>query len=313
MRFIKKGFFLKVVIPAIAVLMLANTMFGVAKAPKRKEKEPLKPVVISDYTKSVSGIGVTEPKSEEIQVGTNISGVVTKVYVKIGDIIKKGDKLFTIDDRKARANLELKKAELESAKLDAVEKRAEFEMYRVIVDKRAYSRDEYNKKKLGSQIAAQNLKRAQAQIKLVEIEIEKSTVRSPIDGDVLELEIKEGEYAQAADLSNPLMVLGDISNLNVRVEVDETQAHLVLEEMIATAYLRGNPGIKVPLKFIRIEPKMIPKLSISGGAEKKIDSRVMQVIYAFDVPNDMGILVGQQMDVYIENAQETQTAKETKK
>lgn len=302
--FIKKGFFLKVVIPAIAVLMLANAIFGVSKAPKRKEQEPLKSVAIATFQNNVSGIGVTEPKSEEIEVGTNISGVVTQVYVHIGDVIKKGDKLFSVDDSEARANLKLKNAEVQAAKLDAVEKRAEFEMYRAIVDKRAYSKDEFNKKRLAWEMADQNLKKAQAQLNLVELEIERSTVRSPIDGNVLESEIKEGEYAQAANLSKALMVLGDISTMHVRVEVDETQAHLVMQDMKATAYPRGNPNVKIPLKFVRIEPKIIPKVSISGADERKIDSRVLQVIYAFDVPNDMGILVGQQMDVYIENVKE---------
>ncbi len=296
----KKHFFLKIAIPAIAIIMLANTLFGLTKNPKRKTTEPKNPVAQTSYKSEVAGIGVVEPQSEIIKIGTNISGIVTQIYVNVGDKIFKNDSLFTVDDREAKANLHLKKAQIVSAKIDAAQKRSEFEMYRSIPDKRAYSKDEFNKKKSAYEIAEQKVKEAQAEIALSEVIIEKSTTKSPIDGEILKLDIRTGEYAQSGVLVTPLMLIGDLSKLHLRVEIDESQISKISSQNKAVGYLRGNPKVKVPLTFIRIEPNVVPKVSISGTNDQKIDSRVLQVIYSFENDENNKIFVGQQMDVYIE-------------
>lgn len=295
----KKHLFLKIVIPAIAVFMLVSSLIGLSKNPKRETLPPQKPVAIAVYKSSIAGIGITEPQNEAIEIGTNISGIISQVYVKAGDKISQGENLFTIDDREAVANLDLKISQYEAAKLDAGEKRAEYEMYRKISDKRAYSQDEFNKKRVASEIASQKVKQAEAEIEVAKVVLDKSTVKSPIDGEVLKVNIHKGEFAQAGVLIDSLMTIGDLSIMHVRVEIDEVEAHLVSSNNSATAYLRGNPQVKIPLKFVRIEPKIVPKISISGANTQKIDSRVLQVIYSFENMSDTRILVGQQMDVYI--------------
>ena len=88
---IKKHFFLKIFIPVIVFIMRVNTIFGLFKNPKREIIEVKKPISISEFVHSVSGLGVTEPQSEIINIGTNISGIVSEVYVRAGDKIKKSD------------------------------------------------------------------------------------------------------------------------------------------------------------------------------------------------------------------------------
>jgi hypothetical protein len=63
--------------------------------------------------------------------------------------------------------------------------------------------------------------------------------------------------------------------------------------------LRGNREIKTPLKFVRFEPFVSPKTSLTGDTTERVDTRVLQVIYSFE-RGDLPIYVGQQMDVFIE-------------
>ena len=64
-------------------------------------------------------------------------------------------------------------------------------------------------------------------------------------------------------------------------------------------YLRGNRSIQTPLTFLRFEPYVVPKQSLTGSATERVDTRVLQAIYRFERKN-LPIFVGQQMDVFIE-------------
>lgn len=295
----RQQFFLKTVLPLIALLMLFNAILGLFRNPKRTIEIPQNPTSIAAFEHSVSGLGISEPKSEIIQIGTNISGIVAQVYVKAGDKIKIGDPLFGLDDRQERANLDLKIAQYSAAQLDAKEKQQEFDMYKKIADERAYSRDEFNKKKIAAEIYTEKAKQAKAEMQVAKVIVDQMLIKSPIDGEVLKVNIRTGEYAQAGALSNSLMTIGDISTIHLRVEIDESEAHLLKPENPAIAYLRGQPTFKIPLQFVRIEPYIVPKISISGGNAEKIDTRVLQAIYSFKNDSDTRIFIGQQFDVYI--------------
>ena len=296
----EKHFFLKKLLPAIAGLMLLSAIFGLFGNPRHEIVEPKNPVTLSAFEHNVSGLGISEPRSETIAIGANISGVVTEIYVKAGDSVKKGSKLFTIDDREAKANLELKTAQYKAAQFDAEEKRQEFLMYKKIKDERAYSRDEFTKKRIAAGIFEQKMKQAKAEMHMARAVVDKLTLKSPINGEVLKVDIRPGEFASAGALSKALMMIGDLSKMHVRVEIDESEVHRVKPEKQAVAFLRGLPNLKIPQKFVRIEPYVVPKISLSGGSAEKIDTRVLQVIYSFENNVEPKILVGQQLDVFIE-------------
>ena len=99
---------------------------------------------------------------------------------------------------------------------------------------------------------------------------------------MLQVNLRLGEFAQAGPLSTPLMLLGNVDELHVRVDVDENDAWRVGRDAAATAYVRGNPSIKHASKLVRIEPYVIPKKSLTGDSTERVDTRVLQVIYAFD-------------------------------
>ena len=95
------------------------------------------------------------------------------------------------------------------------------------------------------------------------------------------------------------MTLGDDKVLHVRVDVDENDAWRLKTDRPAVAFVRGNRDLSTPLTFVRVEPEVIPKKSLTGDSAERVDTRVLQVIYRFD-PKVLPVFVGQQMDVFIE-------------
>ena len=148
-------------------------------------------------------------------------------------------------------------------------------------------------------VAKSEVAQAEAQLKLVETNIDRLTMRAPIGGVILQNKVRLGQYAQCGPISEPLMILGNLTPFHVRVDVDEHDASRVREGAPAVAAPRGNGSLRIPLEFVRFEPYVIPKKSLTGDSTERVDTRVLQVIYRVKDQN-APLNVGQQMDVYIE-------------
>lgn len=150
-------------------------------------------------------------------------------------------------------------------------------------------------------VAEADVKSAEAQVQAVETELERLTVRAPVDGEVMQVKIHVGEFAQAGPLQTPLMVVGNVDTMNVRVDVDEHDAWRVKAGSPAEANVRGNSSLKTNLSFVRFEPYVVPKKSLTGDSTERVDTRVLQVIFKAG-PSALPIYVGQQVDVFMEGA-----------
>jgi len=91
---------------------------------------------------------------------------------------------------------------------------------------------------------------------------------------------------------------GSVDQFNVRAEVDERDAGRVKSQASVMASVRGDAGRKFPLHFVRFEPFVVPKKNLTNEGTERVDTRVLQVIYALD--RGAPVLAGQQMDVFIE-------------
>src|SRR5262249_22487285 len=120
-----------------------------------------------------------------------------------------------------------------------------------------------------------------------------------MDGRILQANIRLGEYAQSGPLPKPLMVFGSVSVLNVRTDVDEHEAWRGPADAAAHATGRGSRGTPIPPRFVRFEPYVVPKKSLTGDSTERVDTRVLQVIYQVD-GDKVPLYVGQQLDVFIE-------------
>jgi multidrug resistance efflux pump len=149
------------------------------------------------------------------------------------------------------------------------------------------------------EVAAAKVAIAQSAVRSAEVDLEQLQVKAPCAGKVLQVNMRTGEYAAAGASAQPVIVLGDVSMLHVRADIDEMDVWRLRPEAQARANLRGNPSLSAPVHFVAIEPLMIPKRSLSGASREQVDTRVLQVLYALD-PKDLPVQVGQLVDVSIE-------------
>jgi len=302
----------KFVLPALAVVGLGVAIFTVvvgskATVPAPAVADPARP----PYHAFVAGSGIVEASTENIAIGTELPGVVSKIYIQIGSRVTAGDPLFTIDDRAQRAVLATRQASVQVAEAQLADSKNQLALAESITDKRAMSVEERDKRRFATQKSEAQLAQARAELKSVETDLERLTVLAPVDGQILQLKVHLGEFAPTGVLATPLILLGNVDRLCVRVDVDENDAWRVRNGAPATGNLRGNKDIQTQLEFVRFEPYVVPKKSLTGDSSERVDTRVLQVIYGFE-RGELPIYVGQQMDVFIDAAEPNVTMAATK-
>jgi len=149
--------------------------------------------------------------------------------------------------------------------------------------------------KLVSKTAVQQ---AESQVQQVETEIERLTICSQAEGEVLQVNVRPGEFVGTPP-GQPLVVVGDVGKLHVRVDIDEYDIPRFQPGAPAKASLKGQPRQQFVLTFVRVEPFVVPKKSLTGENTERVDTRVLPVIYELHMA-DRQFFVGQQLDVYIE-------------
>jgi multidrug resistance efflux pump len=148
-------------------------------------------------------------------------------------------------------------------------------------------------------IAQAEVEQAAAQLAQTRTELDRLVVRAPVEGEVLQVNLRPGELA-AARAGQALVVLGNVGRLHVRVEIDEHDIPRFVPGARASAAPRGTPQAVYPLTFVRVEPYVTPKKTLTSDSGERVDTRVLQVIYA--VEGRAPLYVGQQLDVSIEQA-----------
>jgi RND family efflux transporter MFP subunit len=292
----------KYLLPVLAVL---GVCLGIVAALQSARKVVPTPMVsdapTSPYQTFVAGAGLVEANTENIAIGTQIAGIVSQIYVQIGSEVKKGDPLFTIDDRATRALLATQLAAVKVAEAQLAEADYTNSISQGLVKGLVVSKEEAELAHYAVDIDTAQLNQAQALENQTATDLERLTVRAPMDGEVLQLKIHLGEFAPTGVLVQPLIFFGNVRPLNVRTDVDENEAWRVSQDEPAIGFLRANKKVSAPMTFVRFEPYVIPKVSLTGETAERVDTRVLQVIYSLPVSENR-IRAGQQMDVYIEAA-----------
>jgi multidrug resistance efflux pump len=147
-------------------------------------------------------------------------------------------------------------------------------------------------------IARASVALARAQVKQTRTELERTLVRAPVDGQVLQVNVRPGEYVGTPP-GQALVVLGHAQQLHVRADISEHDIDRFSPKGRARAVTRGRSRCEYTLTFVRVEPYVIPKKSLTGDNTERVDTRVLQVIYALK-GTPASVYVGQQVDVFIE-------------
>ena len=312
--------FSRIILPILAVgAIIITAILVLGSQPDRSVKAADKtPAKAGEKMASgaVAGSGIVEPSSEVISIGSHVSGVVSDVYVTAGQQVTAGQPLFAIDSRQVSAQIAEAEANITRARASAANARAtlttaqqQLALYRNIEDQRAISRQEViarqgtvDAARTQLTLADSEIRAAQAVRSSANTELARHIVRAPITGEVLRVQLRSGEFAQAGgpqgSSATPLMEIGATNPLHVRVDIDEDEiarAELGAEALIAP---RGNGAQQIKATFVRAEPLIIPKQSLTNASTERVDVRVLQVIYALP-PGTSGFFIGQQIDAFV--------------
>lgn len=292
------------IIPAIALLGFLLTLVSVIKMQPSSQKiaPPIKPVhvpkIANNQSLFLSGTGIVESISEDINIAPNVSGVITSVFVKVGQQVKKDEPLLEIQTDKARSDYLVRLSELDVAKARLKEAESRRDFYINIPDKEAVSQEEIRARELATLTAEAKVKQAEAQAQEAKTMLDLHTVRAPIDAEVLRVNAHPGEFAPAGASDNPLVVIGDTSSLNVRVDLDEYELRALGKQPVATIMPKGNANIKYKGELVKTELLVLPKRNLTGVGQELVDTRVLQLVFRVMQKNP-DLYVGQQVDVFI--------------
>src|SRR5258706_6293028 len=307
------------------VLFAAAGIFAAVKILRETNRtapvpKPLAEPARSPFGMAVAATGIIEATRENVKIGAPRGGLVQKVHVQVGSKVKTGDPLIQLDNREATARLasldaqsDSLKAALQAEKVAAADAADQLKRISKLRADNVASDEEQKRKDFAAQASQArvakleaDLKTWHAQIEQLRVELEVLSIRAPRDGTILQVNVRDGEYADPKP-TDPLLVLGEVEKLQVRAEVDEQNAPMVVPGQPAVAFLKGSTQNAMRLRFVRIEPFVIPKKSLTGDSTERVDTRVLQIIFELDRP-ETPVYVGQQVDVFIQRP-EAQTAR----
>lgn len=227
-----------------------------------------------------------EPRKEKIPV------IVAQVNEARAAVIREADALKRTEDMFARKviteqELIARRETLAGAQAELDKSQADLDLLKA--GSWQYDRD----------VASEGISKAEADVAKAEIELDRLVVRALVAGEVLQVKVRPGEYVGTPP-NQPLIILGNIETLHVRVDIDEYDIARFRSDVPATAVPRGNLQVRYPLTFVRVEPFVIPKKSLTGDNTERVDTRVLQVIYEFDPAGLPPLFVGQQVEVFID-------------
>ncbi len=278
------------------MIFMVRKTTAIDATPPPPASPPVKP-----FTRSLSAAGIVESLRENTSVAAPATSLVQAVSVKVWDEVRKGAPLFQLDDRELRAQLVTQRADLQVRQAELAKARQLHERAERLRTEGGVSLEEADSRHDELAIAKARVDAAAAVVAQTQVLIERLLVRAPADGVVLQINTRAGE-AVSPGSSTPPMLLGAIREMQVRADVDEQVAPRVRTGSRAVGFLKGDTRNPIAMEFVRIEPYVVPKRSLTGGSTERVDTRVLQVIYRFPAEMRRPVYVGQQIDVFIEEA-----------
>ncbi|GAB2510300.1 efflux RND transporter periplasmic adaptor subunit [Lysobacter humi (ex Lee et al. 2017)] len=156
---------------------------------------------------------------ETVELRPRVSGHVERVAYREGDLVRRGDLLFTIDPRRYKANLDRAIAELERARSEARLAQSQDRRAQMLVDAKAISREEFEARRAASSQGNAAVRAAEAAVAAARLELQYTQVRAPISGRAGRALVTEGNLAQAD--STVLATLVSVDPVHVYFETDE--------------------------------------------------------------------------------------------
>lgn len=191
---------------------------------------------------SVTATGTIEPVTS-VTVGTQVSGIVSKLFVDYNSVVKKGQVIAELDKTNLISELNTSKANLASAQSSLKYETDNYNRYKTLFDKGLVSADEYETAKLSYDKAKQTVATAKESVAKAKTNLGYATITSPIDGVVLSKSVEEGQTV-AASFSTPELfnIAQNLTDMRVIADVDEADIGEVKEGARVTFTVDAYPN-----------------------------------------------------------------------
>lgn len=191
---------------------------------------------------TVTATGTIEPVTS-VSVGTQVSGIVSKLYVDYNSVVHKGQVIAELDKTNLMSELNTAKANLNSVQSALNYQQANFQRYKTLYQKGLISADEYESARLSYLQAKEQVSQAQETVRRATTNLGYATITSPIDGVVLSKSVEEGQTV-AASFSTPELfkIAQDLTNMQVIANVDEADIGSIAEHARVTFTVDAYPN-----------------------------------------------------------------------
>ncbi len=207
-------------IAAVVVVALVVWMCSDGKKEQKAEFSTAK-VEKQNISTSITATGTIEPVTS-VTVGTQVSGIVSKLYVDYNSIVKKGQVIAELDKTNLISELNRAKADLSSAQSTLNYETANYNRYKTLFDKGLISANDYENARLSFDKAQQTVRSSRENVQKAQTNLGYATITSPIDGVVLSKSVEEGQTVAASFNTPELFTIAqDLTDMRVIADIDE--------------------------------------------------------------------------------------------
>lgn len=233
----------KIVIGIVILLLLAGVVyFFMSRFSSAKMNLSTAPVSRNTINNMVTATGTVEPVIE-VEVGTQVSGIINRIYVDYNSVVKKGQVIAEMDKITLQAELASTEAQISSSKAEFDYQERNYERSKLLHEKQLISDTDYETATYSYLLAKANYEQNQAALVRVKQNLEYATITSPVDGVVINKEVEEGQTV-AAGFSTPTLftIANDLTQMQVIADVDEADIGQVEEGQRVTFSVDAYPN-----------------------------------------------------------------------
>jgi len=224
----------------VALLILVYFLFSGGKKEEKVSFETAKVEKKNIHT-SITATGTIEPVTS-VTVGTQVSGIVSKLYVDYNSVVKKGQIIAELDKTNLTSELNTAKANLASAQSTLDYEKANHDRYKTLFDKGLVSANDYENARLSYEKARQTVTSSRESVRKAQTNLGYATITSPIDGVVLSKSVEEGQTVAASFNTPELFTIAqDLTDMRVIADIDEADIGGVKEGQRVTFTVDAFP------------------------------------------------------------------------
>lgn len=224
-----------------ALSLMIAVLSMVACGKKTEVKYESSKVSKQNISTSITATGTIEPVTE-VEVGTQVSGIIDKIYVDYNSVVKKGQLIAELDKTNLLSELSSAKSNMESAKSNMEYQKSNYHRYKELYSKGLVSADDYENAQLSYKQASEEYAIQKESVSKAQTNLGYAIITSPIDGIVLSKEVEEGQTVAAAMETPTLFIIAqDLTDMQVIADVDEADIGGVKEGQRVTFTVDAFP------------------------------------------------------------------------